>query len=95
MSWFKEHPVLIALVCSGVAVAYGIYLTQWLLKLSPGNERMQEISRAVQEGAAPRGSNVTVNEPEPFAATLVGRAVSAVPTGRLLVTLTLNAFGFV
>ena len=52
MNWFKDHPVLIALVCSGVAVGYGIYLTQWLLKLSPGNERMQEISRAVQEGAA-------------------------------------------
>jgi len=52
MNWFKDHPVLIALVCSGVAVAYGLYLTQWLLKLSPGNERMQEISRAVQEGAA-------------------------------------------
>src|SRR5579859_6022768 len=52
MNWFKDHPVLIGLVCSGVAVAYGIYLTQWLLKLSPGNERMQEISRAVQEGAA-------------------------------------------
>src|SRR5712692_10397991 len=52
MNWFRDHPVLIALVCSGVAVAYGIYLTQWLLKLSPGNERMQEISRAVQEGAA-------------------------------------------
>src|SRR3989441_8064365 len=52
MNWFKDHPVLIALVCSGVAVAYGVYLTQWLLKLSPGNERMQEISRAVQEGAA-------------------------------------------
>src|SRR5947208_3487842 len=52
MNWFKDHPVLIGLVCSGVAVAYGLYLTQWLLKLSPGNERMQEISRAVQEGAA-------------------------------------------
>src|SRR5438093_5718215 len=52
MNWFKDHPVLIALVCSGVAVAYGIWLTQWLLKLSPGNERMREISRAVQEGAA-------------------------------------------
>src|SRR5437867_4356618 len=52
MNWFKDHPVLIALVCAGVAVAYGIYLTQWLLKLSPGNERMREISRAVQEGAA-------------------------------------------
>src|SRR5947207_9552547 len=52
MNWFKDHPVLIGLVCSGVAVAYGLYLTQWLLKLSPGNERMREISRAVQEGAA-------------------------------------------
>ena len=52
MNWINEHAVLIALVCSCVAIAYGIYLTFWLLKLSPGNERMQEISRAVQEGAA-------------------------------------------
>ena len=52
MNWINHHAVLIALVCSCVAIAYGIYLTFWLLKLSPGNERMQEISRAVQEGAA-------------------------------------------
>jgi K(+)-stimulated pyrophosphate-energized sodium pump len=52
MNWISDHPVLIALVCAGVAIAYGLYLTQWLLGLSPGNERMQEISRAVQEGAA-------------------------------------------
>ena len=52
MNWFKDNAVGIALVCSLVAIAYGLYLTQWLLKLSPGNERMQEISRAVQEGAA-------------------------------------------
>ncbi|HZR92887.1 MAG TPA: sodium-translocating pyrophosphatase [Gaiellaceae bacterium] len=52
MNWFKDHPVLIGLVCSGIAVVYGLYLTQWLLALSPGNERMREISRAVQEGAA-------------------------------------------
>ena len=52
MNWFKDHPVLIGLVCSGVAVAYGLYLTKWLLALPAGNERMQEISRAVQEGAA-------------------------------------------
>ena len=31
---------------------YGLYLTWWLLKQPTGNERMREISRAVQEGAA-------------------------------------------
>src|ERR687887_10113 len=35
-----------------VAVAYGIGLTVWLLGRPSGNERMQEIQRAVQEGAA-------------------------------------------
>jgi K(+)-stimulated pyrophosphate-energized sodium pump len=44
--------VLFALVCSGVAIAYGIGLTVWLLRLPDGNERMREIARAVQEGAA-------------------------------------------
>jgi K(+)-stimulated pyrophosphate-energized sodium pump len=44
--------VLFALVCSGVAIGYGIYLTVWLLRQPDGNERMREIARAVQEGAA-------------------------------------------
>ena len=52
MDFFNDHAVLFALVCAGVAVAYGIYLTWWLLSQPAGNERMQEISRAVQEGAA-------------------------------------------
>jgi K(+)-stimulated pyrophosphate-energized sodium pump len=52
MSWFMQHAVLFALLCAGAAVAYGIYLTTWLLKQPAGNERMQEIARAVQEGAA-------------------------------------------
>ncbi len=52
MDFFKDHAVLFALVCAGVAVAYGIYLTWWLLRQPAGNQRMQEISRAVQEGAA-------------------------------------------
>ncbi|HEV8460199.1 MAG TPA: sodium-translocating pyrophosphatase [Gaiellaceae bacterium] len=52
MDWFMHHAVLLGLVGAGVAVAYGLYLTWWLLKQPAGNERMQEISRAVQEGAA-------------------------------------------
>src|SRR5256885_6200448 len=52
MSWFKDHPVLLGLVGAGIAVGYGLYLTWWLLQQPAGNERMREIARAVQEGAA-------------------------------------------
>jgi K(+)-stimulated pyrophosphate-energized sodium pump len=52
VNFFNDHAVLFALVCSGVAVAWGVYLVYWLLSQPPGSERMQEISRAVQEGAA-------------------------------------------
>src|SRR5436305_900082 len=52
MSWFKDHAVLFALICAGVAIAYGLYLTLWLLRQPDGNDRMREIARAVQEGAA-------------------------------------------
>src|SRR5215470_14168912 len=52
MHWFSDHPVLLGLVGGGVAVGYGLYLTWWLLQQPAGNERMQEIARAVQEGAA-------------------------------------------
>jgi K(+)-stimulated pyrophosphate-energized sodium pump len=52
MSWFSDHAVLFALLCAGAAVVYGLYLTTWLLRQPAGTERMQEISRAVQEGAA-------------------------------------------
>jgi K(+)-stimulated pyrophosphate-energized sodium pump len=44
--------VLFALLCAGAAIAFGLYLTYWLLRQPAGNERMQAISRAVQEGAA-------------------------------------------
>jgi len=44
--------VLFALICAGVAVAYGIWLTVWLLGRPEGNERMKQIAKAVQEGAA-------------------------------------------
>jgi K(+)-stimulated pyrophosphate-energized sodium pump len=52
MSWFMHHAVLFALLCAGAAVLYGLGLTVWLLRQPAGTERMQEIARAVQEGAA-------------------------------------------
>src|SRR5512144_1997450 len=52
MDFFVDHAVLFALICAGVAIVYGLYLTWWLLSQPAGNARMQEISRAVQEGAA-------------------------------------------
>jgi K(+)-stimulated pyrophosphate-energized sodium pump len=51
-SFFNDHAVLFALICSAVAIVYGVVLTFWLLRLPAGNERMREIAHAVQEGAA-------------------------------------------
>src|SRR5579864_792970 len=51
MSWFMHHAVLFALLCAAAAIVYGLYLTTWLLGRPAGNERMQEIARAIQEGA--------------------------------------------
>jgi K(+)-stimulated pyrophosphate-energized sodium pump len=50
-SFLTEYGVVFALACAGAAVLYGIIITQRLLAKSPGNDLMQEISGAVQEGA--------------------------------------------
>jgi K(+)-stimulated pyrophosphate-energized sodium pump len=47
-----DHGVVVALLCAGMAVLYGALTAKSLLALSPGNERMVEISHAVQEGAS-------------------------------------------
>jgi len=52
VSSLASHAVLISLVCGALAVVYGLALTRWVLSQSAGTERMQEISGAVQEGAA-------------------------------------------
>lgn len=50
--FLNQHGVVVALVCALAAVGYGLLNTRQLLKLSPGNDRMREISLAVQEGAS-------------------------------------------
>jgi K(+)-stimulated pyrophosphate-energized sodium pump len=43
--------LLFALVSSVVAIVYGLFLAKSILKKSAGTERMQEIAKAIQEGA--------------------------------------------
>ncbi len=40
-----------AIACGVVALVYGVYASRSVLAASPGNEKMQEIARAIQEGA--------------------------------------------
>ena len=50
-SFLSDYGVLLAVVCALLAVAYGVLTTRSLLALSPGNETMQRLSAAIQEGA--------------------------------------------
>lgn len=43
--------LLFAIISSFIAIVYGLFLAKSILKKSPGNERMQEIAKAIQEGA--------------------------------------------
>ncbi|WP_085808351.1 sodium-translocating pyrophosphatase [Sphingomonas sp. TZW2008] len=43
--------VTIAILCGLLAVVYGVFTSQQVLRASPGNERMQDIAAAIQEGA--------------------------------------------
>jgi K(+)-stimulated pyrophosphate-energized sodium pump len=51
LDFLTDWGVIIALLCAGAAVIYGVVTSRWLLALSPGNQEMQDISTAVQEGA--------------------------------------------
>ncbi|HEX4799590.1 MAG TPA: sodium-translocating pyrophosphatase, partial [Sphingomicrobium sp.] len=42
----------VAIICGIIAVLYGIVTSRQVLGLSPGNQRMVEVSAAIQEGAA-------------------------------------------
>ncbi len=44
--------LIFALACAAAAIVYGIWSVKWLLAKPRGNEKMIEISNAVQEGAS-------------------------------------------
>ncbi len=48
----ESSVIIFALVSGVVGIAYGVYLTFWVLRQDAGNETMQTIALAIQEGAS-------------------------------------------
>ncbi len=46
-----NNAVIFAIISSAVVIIYGLFLARWILKLPAGSERMQEIAKAIQQGA--------------------------------------------
>ncbi len=44
--------IVIALSCAVLAILYGAISSKWIMSLPSGNERMQEIAQAIQQGAS-------------------------------------------
>jgi K(+)-stimulated pyrophosphate-energized sodium pump len=47
----EQYGLLLAFVCAIIAIGYGLWAAAWINRQPAGNERMQEIAGAIQEGA--------------------------------------------
>ena len=48
---FEQYGLQLALACAVLAILYGVWSALWIIKQPAGNERMQQIAAAIQEGA--------------------------------------------
>ncbi len=51
MALLQQHGILFSLICAVIALVYGVWSIRWVLAKPAGNERMQEIAKAIQVGA--------------------------------------------
>src|SRR5687768_12867499 len=48
---FELYGLHLAIACAVVAILYGAFVARWIVAQPAGNERMQTIAAAIQEGA--------------------------------------------
>ena len=75
----QQLPLILGLLAGIIAAIYASCLIARINKLPAGNERMQEIAGAIQEGAMARGSTFCANSTEESPANPMNRMMAAAP----------------